>query len=46
MTKKTEKKLKLSTETVRVLQPGELGQAVGGITIYVTCSCTQRYCTI
>ncbi|HEX2568325.1 MAG TPA: hypothetical protein VH877_02120 [Polyangia bacterium] len=46
MNKKTEKKLKLSTETVRVLQPGELGQAIGGITAYVTCSCTLRLCTI
>jgi hypothetical protein len=39
MKKQTGKKLDLLTQTVRNLDPADLGQAVGGKTTFVTCTC-------
>ncbi len=46
-TKKTTKKLTLQAQTVRVLNPAELQNVVGGMTTYVTCGCkTTVTCTV
>ena len=46
MKKQTPKKLALSAQTVRNLDPEKLGLVEGGLTTFVTCTCppTQR-CT-
>ena len=46
MKKQTNKKLKLSVETVRALpSTRDLEQVVGGMTTAVTCGCSIRLCT-
>jgi hypothetical protein len=45
MNKQASKKLRLSTETVRVLPSADLGQLVGGQTTAVTCGCSGAVCT-
>lgn len=39
MKKQTTKKLALLTQTVRTLDPKELGQVAGGKTTAITCTC-------
>lgn len=41
MKKQTNKKLVLSTQTVRNLDPDSLVLVDGGITTFVTCTCPQ-----
>jgi hypothetical protein len=46
MKKQNGKKLALLTDTVRNLDPADLGRAVGGITTFVTCTCPKTtFCT-
>jgi hypothetical protein len=41
MNKQSKKKLSVTAETVRVLSQPELTKAAGGITTYMTCTCTK-----
>lgn len=43
--KKTTKKLTLQAQTVRVLNPSDLQNVVGGNTTAITCTCATRGCT-
>ena len=46
MKKQNSKKLALLTDTVRSLDPNDLGRVAGGKTTYVTCTCqTTTGCT-
>jgi len=46
MKKQNGKKLALLTDTVRSLEPTDLGRVVGGKTTYVSCTCqTTTTCT-
>jgi hypothetical protein len=42
--KKTSKKLALDTQTVRVLNPTDLQNVVGGTTTAITCTCATVNC--
>ena len=41
MKKQNSKKLALLTDTVRSLEPADLGRVAGGITTFVTCTCPK-----
>jgi hypothetical protein len=45
MKKHANKKLTLSTETLRALPTEDLGQVVGGLTTAITCGCSRIQCT-
>ncbi len=40
--KKTAKKLTLDAQTIRVLNPADLQNVVGGIATTITCACDDR----
>jgi len=42
--KKTMKKLALDTQTVRILNPTDLQNVVGGTTTAITCTCNTTVC--
>lgn len=46
MKKQNSKKLALMTDTVRSLDPANLGRVAGGLTTFVSCTCeTTKGCT-
>jgi len=47
MKKQSPAKLAFLTETVRVLDPADLGKAAGARTLFVTCTCPRTQgCTV